>query len=111
MNLFTTATLGTEESGHCREVAAVESLKQGWMYGLSAKKNGRCREVAVSGSSTVLNECNKMGRTSSADFANFWVRKWEFLSSRLNMEQKKQRVLFLKKSMVSARIELATFCV
>ena len=86
MNLFTTATLGTEESGHCRE-------------------------VAVTGVSTVLNECNKMGRTSSADFANFWVRKWEFLSSRLNMEQKKQRVLFLKKSMVSARIELATFSV
>ena len=35
------------------------------------QKNGRCREVAVGGVSTVLNECNKMGRTSSADFANF----------------------------------------
>ena len=35
------------------------------------KKNGRCREVAVGRSSTVLNECNKMGCTSNADFANF----------------------------------------
>ena len=38
----------TEESGHFREVVVVERLKQEWMYGLSAKKNGRCREVAVS---------------------------------------------------------------
>ena len=28
LNLSTTATLGTEESGHCREVAVVERLKQ-----------------------------------------------------------------------------------
>ena len=55
-NLPTTATLGTEERGHCKEVAVVERLKKEWMYGLSAKKkkkNGRCRQVAVSGSSTV----------------------------------------------------------
>lgn len=32
------ATFGTEKSGHCREVAIVESLKQKWMHGLSAKK-------------------------------------------------------------------------
>ena len=32
------ATLGTEESGHCGEVAVVERLKQEWMYGLSAQK-------------------------------------------------------------------------
>ena len=37
---------GTEESGHCREVAIVERLKQEWMYGLSAKTNGSCKEVA-----------------------------------------------------------------
>ena len=34
----TTATLGTEESGHCCEVAVVERLKQWWMYGMFAKK-------------------------------------------------------------------------
>ena len=37
-NLSATVTLGTEESGHCREVAVVERLKQESMYGLSAKK-------------------------------------------------------------------------
>ena len=26
------------ESGHCRELAVVERLKNEWMYGLSAKK-------------------------------------------------------------------------
>ena len=30
--------MGTEESGHCREVAVVERLKQESMYRLSAKK-------------------------------------------------------------------------
>ena len=55
LNLSTTATLGTEESGHCREVAVVERLKQEWIYGrLSAKKNGRCGEVAVSGGLNVF---------------------------------------------------------
>ena len=40
LNLSTTATLGTDKSGHCREVAVVQRLKQEWMYmyGLSAKK-------------------------------------------------------------------------
>ena len=28
LNVSTTATLGTEEKGHCREVAVVERLKQ-----------------------------------------------------------------------------------
>ena len=42
-------------TGHCscREVAIVERLKQGSMYGLSAagtkKADSHCREVAVSG--------------------------------------------------------------
>ena len=38
-----------------KKVAVVERLKQEVMYGLSArtKKSGRCREVAVSGGSTV----------------------------------------------------------
>ena len=35
-------------------LAIVERLKQEWMYGLSAKKNGRCGEVTVSGGSTVF---------------------------------------------------------
>ena len=37
-NLSATVTLGTEESGLCREVAVVERLKQESMYALSAKK-------------------------------------------------------------------------
>ena len=54
LNLSTTVTLGKKESCHCREVAVVERLKQErMMYGLSAKKNGRCAEVAVSGGSNV----------------------------------------------------------
>ena len=44
--LFTTATLGTDESGHW-EVAVVERLKQEWMYGLSAKKKSSCKVGAV----------------------------------------------------------------
>ena len=32
------ATLGTEENGHCREVAVVERFKQESVHGLSAKK-------------------------------------------------------------------------
>ena len=35
------------------EVAVVQRFKQESMYGLSAKKNGRCREVAVSRGLTV----------------------------------------------------------
>ena len=50
LNLSTTATLAGQ-----KKVAVVERLKQEWMYGLSAKKNGRCREVAVSvGGSTAV---------------------------------------------------------
>ena len=39
--------MGTEESGHCREVTVVEGSKQDSVYGLSAKTNGSCKEVAV----------------------------------------------------------------
>ena len=49
MNLSTTAILGTEDIGRRRAVR----LKQESMYGLSVKKSGRCREVAISGGSTV----------------------------------------------------------
>ena len=42
--------LSAKTNGSCKEVAVVESLKQDSVYGLSAKKkNGRCREVAVGG--------------------------------------------------------------
>ena len=48
------ATLGTDESGRCREVAFLVSYKQASMYVLSSKKSGRCEVVAVSGGVTVL---------------------------------------------------------
>ena len=48
LSLSKRATVGTEESGHCREVAGEETLKQESMYELSVQ------EVAVSGGSTVL---------------------------------------------------------
>ena len=48
LNLSTTGTLGTEESGLWREVETRV------MYGMSAKKNGRCREVAVGGGWTAF---------------------------------------------------------
>ena len=35
-------------------MAVVETFKQESMYGLSAKKNDSCREVAVRGDSTVV---------------------------------------------------------
>ena len=42
--------LSAKTNGSCKEVAVVERLKQYSVYGLSAKKqNGRCREVAVGG--------------------------------------------------------------
>ena len=47
LNLSKTATFRREESHRCREMAIVETYKQESMYGLSAKKSGHCREVAV----------------------------------------------------------------
>ena len=38
-----------------KKVAIVERFKQESMYGLSAKKSGRCREVAVSGGAIPFN--------------------------------------------------------
>ena len=54
LNLSTTATLWTEESRRCSEVASVEKFKQESMYGLCRQKSGHCREVAISGVSTVM---------------------------------------------------------
>ena len=42
------ATLGTEESGHCREVETREKVRT------VHQKNGGCREVALIGGSTVI---------------------------------------------------------
>ena len=53
------ATMGTEEIDRCREMAIVERFKQESVYDLSAQKNGHCRDVAVSGVSTVLKTCVK----------------------------------------------------
>ena len=52
MNLSTTATLGTEERGHCKEVAVVERLKQESMYGLFCPQERK--KMAVSGGLTVF---------------------------------------------------------
>ena len=41
-NLYTTATLGIEESGRCKNFLSA-----------GTKKSGRCREAAVTGGSTV----------------------------------------------------------
>ena len=48
LSLSTRATVGTEEGGHCREVAGLERCKKESMYELSV------REVVVGGGSTVL---------------------------------------------------------
>ena len=48
LSLSTRATVWTEESGRCREVAGEETLKQESMHELSVP------EVAVGGGSTVL---------------------------------------------------------
>ena len=44
LNLSTTLTLGTEKSGHCREI---ETRVNVWT--VRQKKKSRCRGVAVSG--------------------------------------------------------------
>ena len=54
LNLSTTATLETEESGHCREVLNKRQFMD--FLCASTKKSGRCREVGVSGGSTVSNK-------------------------------------------------------
>ena len=57
VKLCTTATLGSEESGCCREVAILKRFKQESMYKLPAKKACRScnssREVVVSRRSTL----------------------------------------------------------
>ena len=57
LNLSKAATLGTEESGHCKEVVVVERFQTSRMYGFFVRRDqkiGHCREVTVSRGSTVL---------------------------------------------------------
>ena len=49
LNLSTMATWGTEKNGHCRE-----SETRVIVWTVRRKKNCRCREVAVSGDWTVV---------------------------------------------------------
>ena len=55
LNLSTTATLGTEASGHCREVLNKRQCMD-FFCQKGPKESGRCREVADSGGSTVSNK-------------------------------------------------------
>ena len=61
LNLSTTATLGTEGSGRCRDSCREVLFKSQCMDFLSAgtKNSGHCREVAVSGGSTVGKKAKK----------------------------------------------------
>ena len=52
-------------------MAVVERFKQESMYELSAKKSGHCREVAVSGGSTVVSFCGYVISTCFRLRANF----------------------------------------
>ena len=52
LNLSTTATFGTEESGHCRQVLSKSQCMDFFVRG-DGKNSGCCREVAVSGGTTV----------------------------------------------------------
>ena len=52
LNLSTTATFGTEESGHCRQVLS-KSQCMDFFCPRDERNSGCCREVAVSGGTTV----------------------------------------------------------
>ena len=54
LNVLTTATLGTEQSGRGREATVVEELSSRVNVWIVPPKSGHCREVAVSGSLTVF---------------------------------------------------------
>ena len=54
LKLSTTATLGTEKSGHCREVVVVEAETTVNVRTIRLKKINRCTEVAVSGGWSVV---------------------------------------------------------
>ena len=53
LNLSTTAILGTEESGHGKVVAVVESFLTGVNVWMGTKKSGHSREMAISRGSTI----------------------------------------------------------
>ena len=52
-------------------MAVVERFKRESMYGLPPKKSGHCREVAVSGGSTVVSFCDCVISTWFRLRANF----------------------------------------
>ena len=55
LKLSTTATLVTEKSGHCREMVVVKAETTVNVQTVRLKKkNGCCKEVAVSGCSSVV---------------------------------------------------------
>ena len=54
LKLSLTATLGTEKSRHFRERIVVKAETTVNAQTVRLKKNGRCREVAVSGCSSVV---------------------------------------------------------
>ena len=56
LNLSSTATLGTEESGHCREVLN-ESQFMDFFVHRDKKMSGRCTELVVSGGWTLFILC------------------------------------------------------
>ena len=85
---------GQKKSGHFREAAIEERLKQESMYGQSTKNSGRllrCGEVAASGGSTVViiasANANLFQATASLHPKSipFWVERndhWKYVSAR-----------------------------
>ena len=82
-NLFTTATLGTEESGRHEEMTVVGRFKRQSMYGLSAKKVAVI-ERCVSGRSTVQQICNSVQGSRRNGPLTGWVIKMWTQKSRWN---------------------------
>ena len=73
-NLFTTATLGTEESGRHGEMTVVGRFKRESTYGLSVT---RCREVGVSGGSTVQQICISVrGSRTNGPLTGSVIKMW-----------------------------------
>ena len=81
LNLYTMATWPLWPSGHGKEVAIAERFKQESMYGFFVRrdeKRGRCREVAVSRGSNVLNKTIDLSiHLVSVKFNNIlWILNW-----------------------------------
>ena len=79
-------------------MAIVERLKQESMYGLSAKKKGHCREVAISGGSPVI-ELKRCTVTSDV-MSNFSLISHGNLSAEASSPRKVTEV-FCRKPLVN----------